>query len=124
MIARAFTLCALTNILNLLALSLWTALHALRPQLIARDCLLALIGVHVTLAAQTVLLVPLWISGHLHEPLTTIAYAITALATIPSVWAYMPKENPRSHAGSIALACLFASGMVLRVLQTASAGTA
>ena len=122
MIARAFTICALTNILSLLALSLWTTLHALRGQFLTRDCTLALIGVHISLAAQTVLLVPLF-GIYLREPITTIAYAITALAAIPSVWAYLPKENPRSHSSSIALACLFASAMVVRVLQTASGGS-
>ena len=120
MIARAFTLCALTNILSLLALSLWTAVHALRDQFMNRDCTLALIGVHIALAAQTVLLATLWILGDLHEPVTSIAYAITALVTIPSVWAYIPKEQPRSHSSSLALACLFAVGMVVRVLQTAT----
>ena len=122
MIARAFTIYALTNILSLLALSLWTALHALRGQFLTRDCTLALIGVHISLAAQIILLVPLCLGVHLREPITTIAYSTTALATILSVWAYLPKENPQSHSGSLALACLFASGMIVRVLQTASGG--
>ena len=120
LVIQLFTVSALTSLICLLPLSLWAALFAWRKQFIARDCELALISVHLTLGAQIALLGPLWIAGHLREPLTTLAYAVTALAAVPSIWAYLPHENPRQHSSSISLACLFAMGMVVRVLQTAT----
>ena len=118
-LTRLFTASALTSLVCLLVLTLWAGFFALRGTLFSRDGLLALIATHVVLALQTCLLLPIWFQGLLRQPTTTFAYAIIALAAVPCVWVYLPTAAPRQHSSSIALACLFASGMVVRALQTA-----
>jgi hypothetical protein len=119
LIARIFTLSALTSMASLIILALWATWFAWRGQTPNRDWQLGCVALQITQTILVLSFLMLWLEAKLSQPTTTLAYVVMAVFTIPSVWAYLPKEFPGQHSSSLALACLFATGMVFRALQSA-----
>jgi hypothetical protein len=119
MIAQLFVTGALVGLVCLIALALWAFALAWRNIRPTRDWQLGLLGTELVLGTHLVALLALWAQGALREPLTTAAYTVVAIASVPSVRAYLPDDAPRQYSSWTALACLFAVGMIIRTLQTA-----
>jgi hypothetical protein len=118
-IPQLFVLGALTGLVCLIALAFWAFALAWRNIRPTRDWQLGLLGTELVLATHLVALLLLWAQGALREPLTTAAYTIIAMASVPSLRAYLPDDAPRQYSSLTALTCLFAVGMLIRALQTA-----
>jgi hypothetical protein len=120
LLTRAFLVSGLTGILWLLVLALWAARNGWRSQLCGRSWMQAWIATQIVLGVHVASTLMLFVSGGSRQiTVTPLIYSLVALTVIPSVRLYLPDTLPRQHSSGVSLACLFASGMVVRTLQTA-----
>jgi hypothetical protein len=119
MIVQLFVIGALTGLVCFVALALWAFALAWRNICPTKDWQLGLLGTELVLGTHLIALAVLWAQGALREPITTFAYTVVAIASVPSVLAYLPNDAPRQYSSWTAMACLFAIGMLIRTLQTA-----
>jgi hypothetical protein len=119
-VVTMYTLSTQASLLSFLFSAFWGGVLALRKQPISETYKLILVASHIIMALSYLLLVVLALTRVLPRSGLSFIYSFVALATLPCVYAYLPEEQPRFRVSSLALACFFASGMVLRSLQVLS----
>jgi hypothetical protein len=113
-----YILSAQASLLWFIASALWGSLLTIGNRPCGNTYTLALIATHITTALSILLLILLaWAQVVPHIALSLVYYFV-ALFIVPCIVVYVPKDKTRYQTLAIALSCLFASGMVLRSLQT------
>ena len=76
-----------------------------------------LLGSQLILTASCVLLTVLGLTHTMPNPQLNFIYSLVALAILPCIYSYLPKDQMRYLSTSIAISCMFISGVVMRLLQ-------
>lgn len=118
-----YTLSTQASLLSFLFSAFWGGLLALRKQPISEIYKLMLVASHIIMALSCLLLVVLSLARVFPHTALSLIYSFVALVVLPCVYVYLPKDQARYQVSSLALACFFASGMVLRSLQVLSLPT-
>jgi len=103
-------------------LALWGGFNAIRNQPVTPNYGAALATSQAILVALGLLYVDLRLIGQLaNRTWLPLMYLCIGLVTFPCVRLYVGEQSPRRESFSIALACVFTSGMIIRALQTSIA---
>jgi hypothetical protein len=116
-VVTIYALSTQASVLSFFISALWGAVLMLRKRGMSDTYKLALVANHILMAVSCLLLLILSFTQVWRGSGLSLMYSLVALAVLPCVYAYLPKQQPRYQLGSLALAALFASGMVLRALQ-------
>jgi hypothetical protein len=117
-IASTYQLFTGASLVSFVLSGLWGCVLAIKGKSFRETYKLALLASHLIFASSCVLLLVLWLGQGLAKPALPLIYSLVALAVLPCVYTYLPKDQPRYRLACLALTCFFASGMVLRALQT------
>jgi predicted neutral ceramidase superfamily lipid hydrolase len=117
LVVNLYALSTQASLLSFIVSAIWGGVLALRRKPLGENYKLALVATHVITAFSSLLLIVLALTKTLPQAGLILIYTLVALAILPCVYVYLPKDQPHYRVSGLALASLFASSMVLRALQ-------
>jgi hypothetical protein len=119
LLIRFYISTAFGSVLLFVLLAIWGGINAVSNGGVSSNYSGALLISQVVLVVVWLAQIGLWLANYLtNRPVVSVIYGLLAAAALPCVRMYVHEHPPRRVAFSLALACLFVSGMALRALQT------